>query len=134
MLVIEIIARGSGLSFRLVQLEYPCQEVGLPEGYENLDILPSRDLLRKFYKALSMFQQPLEKHLEKEIPPPTCIISDKCLSCILQVCNVSRLIYILKKTTLFSPVLHNINRGGERKRIMHVLYALVVIRSALAML
>ncbi|XP_062167678.1 UDP-glycosyltransferase 73D1-like [Alnus glutinosa] len=89
-------ARGSGLSFRLVQLEFPCQEVGLPEGYENLDILPSRDLLRKFYKALSMLQQPLEKHLEKETPPPTCIISDKCLSwtsITAQNFNIPRLVF-----------------------------------------
>jgi len=89
-------ARGSGLSFRLVQLEFPCQEVGLPEGYENLDILPSRDLLRKFYKVLSMLQQPLEKHLEKETPPPTCIISDKCLSwtsITAQNFNIPRLVF-----------------------------------------
>ncbi|KAK3226657.1 hypothetical protein Dsin_006519 [Dipteronia sinensis] len=49
-------------------------------GYENLDTLPSRDLLKKFYNALDMLQEPLEQFLEKANPPPSCIISDKCLS------------------------------------------------------
>lgn len=70
----------AGLSINLVQIPFPCQEVGLPIGYENLDTLPSRDLLQKFYLALARLQQPLETILEKATPPPTCIISDKCLS------------------------------------------------------
>lgn len=72
-------ARESGLPIRLVRLEFANQKVGLPEGCENLDILPSRDLLGKFYQALSMLQQPLEEYLEKQTPPPSCIISDKSL-------------------------------------------------------
>ncbi|KAJ4705030.1 Glycosyltransferase [Melia azedarach] len=74
-------ARKSKLPIQLVQIPFPCQEVGLPVGYENLDNLPSPDLLRKFYIALDKLQEPLEKFLlEKGNPPPSCIISDKCLS------------------------------------------------------
>ncbi|KAF5750445.1 UDP-glucosyl transferase 73D1 [Tripterygium wilfordii] len=73
-------AKQSGLLIRLFQIPFPCQEVGLPVGCENLDTLPSRDLLRKFYKALAMLQQPLEQFLQQQEYPPTCIISDKCLS------------------------------------------------------
>ncbi|XP_002519422.2 UDP-glycosyltransferase 73D1 [Ricinus communis] len=73
-------AEESGLPIRLVQIPFPCQEVGLPIGYENLDTLPSRDLLKKFFTALAKLQQPLESILEHATPPPSCIISDKCLS------------------------------------------------------
>lgn len=89
-------AKESGLPLRLVQIEFSCQEVGLPIGYENLDILPSPDLLSKFYKALSLLQEPLEKHLGKQNPPPTCIISDKSLfwtSKTAQKFNIPRLVF-----------------------------------------
>ncbi|TXG58401.1 hypothetical protein EZV62_016230 [Acer yangbiense] len=67
-------------NIQLVRIPFPCDQVGLPTGYENLDTLPSRDLLKKFYNALDMLQEPLEQFLEKANPPPSCIISDKCLS------------------------------------------------------
>lgn len=69
----------SGLPIRLLQLPFPSERVGLPIGYENLDSLPSRDMLGKFYSAISALQDPLEHHLEEHKPPPTCIIADKCL-------------------------------------------------------
>ncbi|KAI9154062.1 hypothetical protein LWI28_020459 [Acer negundo] len=67
-------------NIQLVRIPFPCNQVGLPAGYENLDTLPSRDLLKKFYNAIDMLQEPLEQFLEKANPPPSCIISDKCLS------------------------------------------------------
>lgn len=73
-------ANESGLSIRLVQIPFPCQEVGLPPGCENLDIVPSRDLIRKFFKGINMLQKPLEEYLEENKPLPSCIISDKSLS------------------------------------------------------
>ncbi|KAH1078525.1 hypothetical protein GLYMA_19G187700v4 [Glycine max] len=63
-------AAKSGIPIQLLQIPFPCQKVGLPLGCENLDTLPSRNLLRNFYIALEMTQEPLEN----------CIISDKCLS------------------------------------------------------
>ncbi|KAJ0089131.1 hypothetical protein Patl1_32271 [Pistacia atlantica] len=79
----KIISRAieSNLEIQLVQIPFPCQEVGLPIGYENLDTLPSRDLLSKFYIALAMLQESLERFLENQkLHPASCIISDKCLS------------------------------------------------------
>ena len=73
-------AAGAGLPIRLVPIPFPCREVGLPPECENLDIVPSRDLIRNFYKAMDKLQQPLENYLQQQKPPPTCIISDKCLS------------------------------------------------------
>ncbi|XP_071908341.1 UDP-glycosyltransferase 73D1-like [Coffea arabica] len=73
-------ARESGLSVQVLELPFPSTEVGLPPGCENLDSVPSRDLLRKFYTALHSLQQPLEQYLQEHKHPPSCIISDKCMS------------------------------------------------------
>uniref|UniRef100_A0A9I9EJ22 Uncharacterized protein n=1 Tax=Cucumis melo TaxID=3656 RepID=A0A9I9EJ22_CUCME len=53
--------------------------VGRITFIQNLDTLPSRSLLRNFYKALSLLQQPLEQFLNHHHLTPTCIISDKYL-------------------------------------------------------
>ncbi|XP_030453694.1 UDP-glycosyltransferase 73D1-like [Syzygium oleosum] len=66
-----------GMPIRLVEIPFPCEEVGLPIGFENLDILPSPELLTKFYSALGKLQEPIEKHLREQTPAPSCIISDK---------------------------------------------------------
>ncbi|KAH6825387.1 UDP-glucosyl transferase 73D1 [Perilla frutescens var. hirtella] len=73
-------ARAAGLHIQLIEIPFPCEEVGLPTGCENLDSVPSRNLIRKFYSALDKLQQPLEQFLADHDPPPSCIISDKCLS------------------------------------------------------
>ncbi|KAL5548322.1 hypothetical protein UlMin_003553 [Ulmus minor] len=89
-------AKFSGLPIRVVELKFPSEEVGLPKGYENLDSLPSRDMLRKFYKAMSLLQKPLETHLHEQNPPPSCLISDKCLywtSETAKVFNIPRLVF-----------------------------------------
>ncbi|KAK6943901.1 UDP-glucuronosyl/UDP-glucosyltransferase [Dillenia turbinata] len=72
-------ANESGFSIRLVQIPFPCKDVGLPLGCENLDSVPSKNLIRKFYIAIDKLQQPLEKYLEENKPSPSCIISDKYL-------------------------------------------------------
>ncbi|XP_038718882.1 UDP-glycosyltransferase 73D1-like isoform X2 [Tripterygium wilfordii] len=89
-------AERSGLPIRLFQIPFPCQEVGLPVGCENLDSLPSRNLLRKFYNALAMLQEPLEQFLQQHENPPSCIISDKCISwtsCTAKRFNVPRIVF-----------------------------------------
>lgn len=73
-------AAQSGLPIHLLQIPFPCQQVGLPLGCENLDTLPSRNLLRNFYSALDMLQEPLEQYLQNHVSQPSCIISDKCIS------------------------------------------------------
>lgn len=69
----------SGLDIRLLQLRFPTDEFGLPEGCENMDQLPSRDLIKNFYKASSMLQQPFEQIFKDLKPRPSCIISGKNL-------------------------------------------------------
>lgn len=73
-------AAESGLQIRILQIPFVCQKVGLPEGCENLDMIPSRDLIKNFYKAMDEMQEPLEENLQQLKPPASCIISDKCLS------------------------------------------------------
>ncbi|TYH22090.1 hypothetical protein ES288_A04G099200v1 [Gossypium darwinii] len=47
-------ATQSGLQIQVVKIPFPCREVGLPVGCENLDTLSSRDLLKRFYNALGI--------------------------------------------------------------------------------
>ncbi|KAL7247971.1 hypothetical protein ACSBR2_002801 [Camellia fascicularis] len=67
------------LPIHLLEIPFPCQEVGLPPDCENLDSVPSPDLIRKFYTALDSLQLQLEQKLQEQDTPPSCIISDKCL-------------------------------------------------------
>ncbi|KAM7461625.1 hypothetical protein LguiA_029746 [Lonicera macranthoides] len=88
--------RETGLQIELITIPFPWQEVGLPPDCENLDSVPSRDLLRNFYSALNRLQKPLEQHLQEKKPPPSCIISDKCLFWTSQTArkfNVPRLVF-----------------------------------------
>ncbi|XP_019167962.1 PREDICTED: UDP-glycosyltransferase 73C1-like [Ipomoea nil] len=73
-------AQQSGLPIQVVQLGYfPCAEVGLPEGCENVDLLPSFDMGMNFYAATKLLQPRIEEVMREMKPTPTCIISDMCL-------------------------------------------------------
>nr|AFJ52932.1 UDP-glycosyltransferase 1 [Linum usitatissimum] len=65
---------------RLIKLTFPCEQVGLPQGYENLDVLPSPVFLKRFYDALELLEEPLESELQRLVQAPSCLISDRCLS------------------------------------------------------
>jgi len=69
----------SGLQIQLIQLQFPCEEAGLPEGCENIDMLPSIDLALNFFTAIDMLHQPMDKLFQNLTPRPSCIISDMCL-------------------------------------------------------
>ncbi|XP_058212751.1 UDP-glycosyltransferase 73D1 [Rhododendron vialii] len=89
-------AINSGLPIQLLEIPFPGQEMGLPPGCENLDSVPSRHLIKNFYSAMDKLQQPLEKYLEKQKLPPSCIVSDKCLywtSKTAQKFNIPRLVF-----------------------------------------
>lgn len=68
----------SGLPIRLLQVQFPSKEVGLPEGCESLDELPFyKDMSVNFFFAVRMLQEPVEKLLGEVRPSPSCILSDK---------------------------------------------------------
>ncbi|KAL6848017.1 hypothetical protein ACP4OV_022145 [Aristida adscensionis] len=65
-----------GLAIQFVKLRFPATEFGLPDGCENVDKIPSRDLLKNFLEACEALREPLAAHLRDKYPPPSCIISD----------------------------------------------------------
>ncbi|KAF9599012.1 hypothetical protein IFM89_033357 [Coptis chinensis] len=72
-------AQQSNLPIRILELRFPSVQVGLPEGCENADTLPTPDSLAAFFTATTMLQEPLEKSLQEMEPRPSCIISDYTL-------------------------------------------------------
>jgi hypothetical protein len=70
-------ANESGLHIQLLQVQFPCTDVGLPEGCESVDTLPSNDIFRNLLTGISMLQQPVEQILAELNPRPSCIISNK---------------------------------------------------------
>ncbi|XP_061367885.1 probable UDP-glucosyl transferase 73B6 [Gastrolobium bilobum] len=55
-------------------IEFPCAEAGLPKGCENIDSIPSPDLLHSFYVATRLLQEPLEQILLQQ--HPNCVVAD----------------------------------------------------------
>ncbi|CAK8543948.1 unnamed protein product [Lathyrus sativus] len=100
----------SGLQIHVIHLQFPSKESGLPEGCENLDMLPSLNAAPDFFNS-SRFQQPeAEKVFEELTPRPSCIISDMCLPYTIHIArkfNVPRIsfhgsccFYLLSKYNL----------------------------------
>ncbi|CAA6666344.1 unnamed protein product [Spirodela intermedia] len=67
---------GSGLAVQVIVLRFPSREVGLPEGCERLDMIPSKSMTRNFLRASEMMQEPLERRLRESRIAPSFIISD----------------------------------------------------------
>lgn len=72
-------ASKSGLQIQILTLHFPALEAGLPEGCENMDQLPTRIMIKNFYEATNMLQQPFENLLQNLQPPASCIVSGKNL-------------------------------------------------------
>lgn len=78
----------SGLLIDFVSLCFPTEEVGLPEGYENVDVIPSpktevkSDLFHKFFKGAAMLAEPLEAYIQqmqhKNLKIPIIMVTDFC--------------------------------------------------------
>ncbi|KAI4378709.1 hypothetical protein MLD38_016149 [Melastoma candidum] len=69
----------SGLDIRLHEIVFPSSDFGLPEGCENIDALPSMDLMMNFLNAARTLRDPLGKFIEQVSPRPAGVISDKYL-------------------------------------------------------
>ncbi|MED6106977.1 UDP-glycosyltransferase [Stylosanthes scabra] len=77
----------SGYRIRLIQLQFPHQEAGLPEGCENFDMLPSLSNSIDLLNATTTLQEPVEKLFQELVPPPCCIVSDLCLPYTIHIAN-----------------------------------------------
>ncbi|KAK9184934.1 hypothetical protein WN943_025286 [Citrus x changshan-huyou] len=84
------------LQIRLIEIQFPWQEAGLPEGCENFDMLPSIDLAYNFLTSLQKLQLPFENLFREQTPQPCCIISDMCIPWTVDTAakfNVPRIIF-----------------------------------------
>ncbi|MED6197096.1 hypothetical protein PIB30_053536 [Stylosanthes scabra] len=55
-------------------IEFPCSKVGLPEGCENGDLIPSPDKVPVFFQATRLLQEQFEKLLLQH--KPDCVVAD----------------------------------------------------------
>ncbi|XP_061352620.1 UDP-glycosyltransferase 73C4-like [Gastrolobium bilobum] len=101
------IQSGSPIQIQLIQ--FPNKEAGIPEGCESFDTLPSIDLVENFNIALCMLQQPLEELFQKITPTPSCIISDKSITCAVDIANKLQIPRIVFDGTNFFNLLCNHN-------------------------
>ncbi|WJX84693.1 UDP-glycosyltransferase [Trifolium repens] len=104
----------SGLHIQLIQLQFPSKEFGLPEGCENLDMLPSLGIAPDFFNASRFLKQEALKLCEELSPPPNCIISDMCLPYTIHVArkfNIPRISFV-GTCNLYVSALHNIHANN----------------------
>ncbi|KAI7724854.1 hypothetical protein M8C21_006968 [Ambrosia artemisiifolia] len=66
------------LKIQILELQLALAEVGLPEGCENFDLLPSSAHAVNMILAMNLLEEPAENMLKVLCPPPSCIISDGC--------------------------------------------------------
>ncbi|XP_059290492.1 UDP-glycosyltransferase 73C4-like [Lycium ferocissimum] len=93
----------SNLKIQLIPLHFPSQEVGLPQGCENLDTLTSLELFKDFFLASEMMQEPLEKLIQGLKPKPSCIISTSPLIWTQEVANKFKIPrYIFQTVSCFT--------------------------------
>ncbi|XP_057736838.1 UDP-glycosyltransferase 73C6-like [Arachis stenosperma] len=87
----------SGYQIRLIQLQFPYKEAGLPEGCENLDMLHSLGNALSLFNALNLLREPVEKIFEELSPPPSCIVSDMSLPYTIHIAkkfNIPRISFV----------------------------------------
>nr|XP_043610697.1 UDP-glycosyltransferase 73E1-like [Erigeron canadensis] len=84
------------LKIQVLELQLPLAEVGLPEGCESFDLLPSFSLGTNLISATYMLEEPAEKMLRSLSPAPSCIISDSMFPWTADMAkrlNIPRLIF-----------------------------------------
>ncbi|PWA36546.1 UDP-glucuronosyl/UDP-glucosyltransferase [Artemisia annua] len=93
-----IIARAvkANLKIQIIEVKLKLAEVGLPEGCESFDTLPSPELAYKLFTAINMLKEPSELVLRELSPAPSCIISDSYItwtSDVAQTLDIPKLVF-----------------------------------------
>ncbi|GJZ73163.1 UDP-glycosyltransferase 73E1-like protein [Tanacetum coccineum] len=93
-----IIARAvkANLKIQIIEVKLKLAEVGLPEGCESFDTLPSAELAYKLFTAITMLKEPSVLVLRELSPVPSCIISDSYIpwtSDVAQTLSIPRLVF-----------------------------------------
>ncbi|KAM0938398.1 putative trans-zeatin O-beta-D-glucosyltransferase [Dioscorea sansibarensis] len=93
----------SSLPVRFLELPFPCSAAGLPDGCENIDLIPFPDtedldllrpvflLIKNFFFGTALLRDPLLSLLLQQHPSPTCIIADVCLPWLSHVAEALRI-------------------------------------------
>ncbi|KAI3696721.1 hypothetical protein L6452_29227 [Arctium lappa] len=84
------------LKIQVLELELALAEVGLPEGCESFDLLPTAAHAVNMFSAMNLLEEPAEKLLRDLCPPPSCIVSDggfPWTSDLAQRFNIPRLVF-----------------------------------------
>ncbi|KAD5803106.1 hypothetical protein E3N88_14466 [Mikania micrantha] len=94
--VIDRANHQNGFKIHVLELQLPLTEVGLPEGCENFDLLPSAALAVNLFAALMLLEQPAETMVRGLSLAPSCIISDNMFpwtTDVAQRLNIPRLVF-----------------------------------------
>ncbi|XVF76342.1 hypothetical protein PTKIN_Ptkin13bG0258800 [Pterospermum kingtungense] len=110
-------ANKSGLPINCLQLQFPSAEVGLPNGCESIDSLPSLCLIGKFLTAQRMLQEPLEQSLREMKPFPSCIVTDKNIPWVADTASKFQIPRILFDGT--SCFTHICNHGLYKSKVVY---------------
>ncbi|PPD91240.1 hypothetical protein GOBAR_DD11832 [Gossypium barbadense] len=121
----------SGLFIRLLELQFPCAEFGLPEGCESFDMLPSFSLALNFYQAADALETPVKKLFPELTPSATCILSDVLFPFTLDIANqfqIPRIVFhgvcffrlVCLHNLRISNVLDHVSVGNKKEVIMRL--------------
>ncbi|GAY55399.1 hypothetical protein CUMW_163990 [Citrus unshiu] len=106
---------------RLIEIQFPWQEAGLPEGCENFDMLPSIDWPIQFLTVTSKLQLPFENLFRGRLLQPCCIISDMLHSwsawincCQIQCSKDVFSMDFLASVSLCLDILLRVSQGSRR--------------------
>ncbi|CAD5175333.1 unnamed protein product [Musa acuminata subsp. malaccensis] len=88
-------AKRVGLPTDFVEPPFPCTKVGVPEGCENVDLLPSMSSLQPFFTATSVLHQPLKQHFQAQRQAPGCMVADCCNPWMREFAKELRMPYLL---------------------------------------
>ncbi|KAK2364217.1 UDP-glycosyltransferase 73C1 [Trifolium repens] len=70
----------NGLQIKLITLNFPSKQAGLPDGCENFDMVTiSQDMMYNLFHAVSLLHKQADELFDKLSPKPNCIISDFCI-------------------------------------------------------
>nr|XP_004494096.1 UDP-glycosyltransferase 73C6-like isoform X2 [Cicer arietinum]XP_004494097.1 UDP-glycosyltransferase 73C6-like isoform X1 [Cicer arietinum] len=112
-------------NLRLLQLQFPSQDHGFPQGCENFDMLPSMSMAYTFFTVSNtLLQQQAQQAFQNLTPKPNCIISDFSFPYTSQIAakfNIPRISFygvscfclVWHKNLLISNVMENIEKDSE---------------------